>query len=835
MTCLEPEIVSNQSHWIALTCQLMDTPSGSAASDAARRWAVVRDHLDRALALPKGERSAYVEKVTRSDASLREELESLLEAAESDDFATIDLPGRQYAGPFAGEDAPISIGQQIAHYRIDAKIGEGGMGAVYKTTDLNLGRVAALKVISGKSWWADARSRFDREAKAASALNHPNIVTIYQYGHDRGVDFIAMEFVEGETLTALLASAQLPLPTKLSYAHQIAAAVAKAHANGIVHRDLKPGNIMVTRDGLVKVLDFGLARHDRSVGGGDVTATDLTLPGSVLGTPAYMAPEQALGGAATQRADIFSFGVILYELLCGFRPFRGETQAALLLQVIGKEPPPVSEASPETPPPVVELIAACLKKDPAERLASMTLAMEVLNEFVSSSSSVSGAPLGSGVASPESALHSGRRNWMARWAAPLLLLVPAGYTIYSLSGTAMAPAGGKAGGGAVLPATSQDLVAQGYAYLARTDKTDYREKAMEAFQKAAELEPQNVSAFAGLSEAYLARLASNPDPQWARLALESAQEAMRINPQASVALASYGAALSAVGRKAEAAGHFKNALELDPQNYRLHLKHAIFLERLPDPQGAEAAFRGAMALGPEDWLPPVEFGRFLYRVGRTEEALAMFEAGLKLSPDNTVILSNQGAAYYALGRMEEAARSLQQSVALLPTARGFSNLGTLLFSMGRYRDAAETFSRAVELDGQSYLRWGNLGDALRWAPGRRGEARKPYERAIALANEQLEKASGDSDILSSLAGYLAKSGRTEQALQTVGRIRLDQATKASIWFKVATVYEICQQRQKALDALEQAAAKGQSVSEIKQDPELIALRREARYLRIVTR
>src|SRR5262249_41323050 len=166
---------------------------------------------------------------------------------------------------------------------------------------------------------AGDRRRFAREAKAASALNHPNIVTIYEYNSEAGVDFIAMEYIEGTSLDALLAGHEPPLPTLLVYARQVASALAKAHAAGIVHRDLKPANIMTTADGVAKVLDFGLARLEAR--GANVNTIALTQTGAVLGTPAYMSPEQALGEPADSRSDIFSFGIILYEVACGRRPF----------------------------------------------------------------------------------------------------------------------------------------------------------------------------------------------------------------------------------------------------------------------------------------------------------------------------------------------------------------------------------------------------------------------------------------------------------------------------------------------------------------------------------
>jgi serine/threonine protein kinase len=238
------------------------------------------------------------------------------------------------------------------------------MGIVFKAVDSRLGRTVALKVISHSSGTGEEKRRFFREAKAASALNHPNIVTIYEYDSDDEVDFIAMEYIRGKTLHALLAEHRPPLETLLGYSVQAAGAVAAAHAAGIVHRDLKTKNIMVTEGGTVKVLDFGLAKES----GARITETQT---GAVLGTPAYMSPEQAKGEPADHRSDIFSFGVILYEIACGQRPFGGPDLPSMLYAVVHQDPPTPDTLNPALPKPLVALIGRCLSKNPEVRPESM--------------------------------------------------------------------------------------------------------------------------------------------------------------------------------------------------------------------------------------------------------------------------------------------------------------------------------------------------------------------------------------------------------------------------------------------------------------------------------
>jgi len=280
------------------------------------------------------------------------------------------------------------IGKTLGHYRITEKLGSGGMGVVYKARDLHLDRFVALKVLPPeKVADAERKRRFTQEAKAASALNHPNIVHIYDITADQDVDFIAMEYVEGKTLEQMIGRRSLRLNDTLKYAVQIADALAKAHAAGIVHRDLKPANVMINEDGTVKVLDFGLAKLTEHVQGDEfattATAEAVTEKGAIVGTVAYMSPEQAEGRPVDPRSDIFSFGSVLYEMVTGRRAFQGESKIAILSGILNQEPSPVSEVSGGTPQELERIITRCLKKDPSRRFQAMPdlkVALEELKE-----------------------------------------------------------------------------------------------------------------------------------------------------------------------------------------------------------------------------------------------------------------------------------------------------------------------------------------------------------------------------------------------------------------------------------------------------------------------
>jgi predicted Ser/Thr protein kinase len=373
----------------------------------AERWQQISGLFHEALQRPPEQRNAYLSQACGANAVLRAEIESLLAASAQP--ALIDIPANENPDLFVTATVTMKtdLPQSISHYEIVEKIGEGGMGAVYKAIDVRLGRTVALKIISHNSH-ADEDGRrkrhFEREARTASALNHPNIVTIYEFNTENGVDFIAMEFVEGQTLNQLLEQGT-PLAILIEYARQAATGIAAAHAVGVVHRDLKPSNIMVTSGGTVKVLDFGLARQS-AASNPELKTETLTRVGAVAGTPAYMSPEQALSEPVGPPSDIFSFGIVLYEIVCGARPFHGKSAVAIIDQVVHHDPPSPAKLNPEAPPALIALIEHCLRKAPGERPASMGDVAAALRDVVTSM----------GVQAPRT---SSRRRWLIAGAAAL--------------------------------------------------------------------------------------------------------------------------------------------------------------------------------------------------------------------------------------------------------------------------------------------------------------------------------------------------------------------------------------------------------------------------------
>lgn len=795
---------------------------GDQQSQSADHAARLRDLIEHALALPPSDRQAYLDSTCSGNPSLRAEVEELLGKISDPKSATALAVCALLRILKPEQRDPFKPGSLISHYEITEKIGEGGMGAVYKAVDVKLGRPVAIKVISGAIASSEDKQRFAREAKAASALNHPNIVTIYEYNSDSGIDFIAMEFVEGEPFDRVLADQNsgenIPLDRMLGYAGQVASALSKAHAARVVHRDLKPGNIIITPEGVAKVLDFGLAKQETLASGNpDAQETELVLTqlGSILGTPSYLSPEAAMGDTPDWRTDIFSFGVILYEIVAGTRPFKGANASATMRQIIQKQPPPIK--NPAVAPEVIALIEKCLKKDRDERLQSLDEAAGILRGNTQSNTAISSAL-------PAQSSGS-RRKWalagILSIAAMGSLFLPAIHDpIRRLLSSASETA---------FPRTAVDLTSEGRQYLKYYYRKGYIDKAIDSFQRALARDPEHAPAYAGVASALWRKFTQDADRAGLEKAQFNANKAVELNPQLSAAHLALGWVDLELGMIDPAATQFQLATTADPLNPEAIRGAGAVYRRQRLFEKSQKAFEKAIQLRPDDWENHNYIGNLFYQTARYKEAETEFRKVTELVPDFSIGYKNLGAIFHMQGKYGEAAAQWQKCLELNPTAGVYGNLGTTYFAQGLYQESVRAMEQAIQLGANGSLFWGNLADAYRWTPGNIEKAKDAYLQATQLIRADLKKAPTDGDLHTRFAMYLAKRGDTAESLNELQFAEKLQRKTPNMLYRMLVAYEVLGRREDALRSLAAAIAASYSLEEIRIDPELATLRKDPRY------
>lgn len=705
------------------------------------------------------------------------------------------------------------------------------MGIVYSALDTRLGRTVALKVLPPeKSRDPKRRKRFLREARTAAALNHPNIVCIYDIGSDQGNDFIAMELVTGLSLDAMMKRGLAPVPDVLSYAFQTALALARAHAAGVVHRDVKPSNIMITEEGSVKLLDFGLAQLNPVLAAGEEeTASAITELGAALGTLQYMSPEQARGEHVDERSDIFSFGAVLYEMAAGAKPFRAASTFAVLQAIAYAQPKPIGECRDGgIPPQLCAIISKCLQKDREARYQSMQAVADELG-------SVPGRRLDT----------SAQSGWVLPAAAPKYNWKPLVWIAGGLLAAALlfglSPYGRRSWHqfrssgqlSSILPVEAAEWRRRGHAYLLRYDKAGNVDHAIECFQKALEEDHDNAAAYAGLGEAYAQKYAENRDPQLLRQARSHASRALQLNDLLAGAHVSMGTVNIRAGQFQDAERELRRAVELEPKNADGQLRLAESLAAQNRAKDAEAGYRKLIQTDPNDWRAYHFLGALLFDNGRYEDAIASFQKAIQLAPDNPAIYRIMGVAYHRLDRDPEAAETLQKALAIRPTPYVLTNLGTVYYYEGRYLDAVSAYERAITNGANDYSIWGNLGDAYRFTAGNQAKATEAYGHAIQLVREQLSAGPDSPELRSRLATFLAKTGEKQRAMEAIRQCENSPKLDPTSMFHLGIASELCGRRDAALEWLGKAVKAGFGMKEIQNDPDLVALRRDPGYHRLV--
>lgn len=724
--------------------------------------------------------------------------------------------------------------KRLDHYELINEVGRGGGGTVWRARDIRLGREVAIKVLSAEnSLDPHRRERFLLEAKAASALNHPNIVSIHEINSAEGRDFIVMEYVRGTPLSALIPPGGMRLGELLAVAAQIADALATAHTAGIVHRDVKPSNVMVDEKGRVRVLDFGLAKLMRGASlwkEDGLKAEPHTLQGVILGTTWYMSPEQASGLAVDARSDIFSFGSVLFEMATGRKPFVGENDLATLRRICTAAPPRLEELRGDLPEPFRRMVYRLLEKEPSARYAGMA---EVAAEL----QGMRGTP-SAGTPLQTTAVMMGRSagRWKKRWLIPVLgaiAAVAAGGAIPAVRNRAADWI--RAGRSEWTGRGAYELYAHGKKALERYDRSESREQAMALFRQAIARDRKHALAYAGLAETLWRDWREHPDPSLLAEARESAERSVQLGRHFAVVHAILGIIQSESGQLPQGRDSLLRALDLDPRCQEAHYLLALFSTERDDWEPAQRHVERAIALMPAAWQNYHLQACIFHRRGHYDDAIRAFQAALQHAPDNAPALRDLAASFHQAGRYEEAASALQKSLTIQPSHRAYNSLGTLRFFQGRYAEAVQLMEKATELAPTRYLTWGNLADAYRWTPGAEKKSRDAFQVALRLVQQRLDSHPADVSARSSLAVYLAKTGQPEEALAVLQSLAESALERADVRFKTAVVNELAGRRIAALEHLERSLAIGYAMREVEADPELARLRNDVRYQRMLTR
>ncbi|WP_413675480.1 protein kinase [Massilia cellulosiltytica] len=705
------------------------------------------------------------------------------------------------------------------HYELRARLGEGGFGEVYEAWDTRLHRSVAIKTIRHG---VAASTDLVREARLAASLRHAAFVKVHAV-EDNGVrQFIVMELVRGRTLKQILQDEAVPLPTALDWVGQAAEAMRDAHASGLVHGDIKPSNLMVDQDGRVRILDFGLAlRQDalatETVSLAEVAATGQTDP---QGTIAYMAPERLQGATPDPRADVYALGVILYELVCGKRPFatlHGLALAAALVQTSSDG----WDYPEHLGTPLIALIRALTARQPEQRLGSMDEAARRIAELT-------GKPDASAPRAPVTASARARPRRTVRIGAAAAIGI-------ALAGSLWWQVAPRIGAlpQALAPYSEAVEMERGLAALKQPDRPDGLDSAEAHFERILKHNPDNAAAVAGKSIVSTIRYAGDrTDDTWLRKGDAGAQQALKLNDQLALSHIAQGWVRDLQGRPDDALAAFARAQRLDPSNFFALWGKVQTLRHARRYAEAQACIADAVRRFPRERTLSDELGTVYYERSDLKAAEQAFRHSIALEPDAVRSYANLSAALMRQDRADEALRVLQQGLQVRPSGSLYTNLGNILFLRGDYVGAADAFKNAVSpIHGApgGYQNWANLGDTLLWIPGRAEEARQAYDKARRLLAERLERSPNDVGLVSRMGLYAVRSGLKDEAPALLTRALALAPTSADVQFRAGLAYELLGDRKRALDAIVAALRLGYPVKYVEAEPDLVALRRDPDY------
>lgn len=672
------------------------------------------------------------------------------------------------------------IGQTLGHYVIRERLGAGGMGEVFLAVDTELDRKVALKVLPRAMALSEERlHRFRLEAKTLASLSHHNIVTIYSVESVEGIHFLTMELLEGKTLNRCIPRGGMPVEEFFSIAIPLTDALAAAHEIGVIHRDLKPGNVMVTRKSVVKVVDFGLAKltHPEGMRGSEDTTEPLTGEGHILGTIPYMSPEQLQGHHLDHRSDIFSLGVVLYEMAVGERPFKGATSAEVHSSILRDTPKPVDSLKHEVPHHVARMIRLCLAKDPEDRLQS---AKDVRNELHVLHQEISTE----GREARPLAEPRRKRPKLAWYLLALVLVVAVVYAAWQLADGGSARDDPRAG------VEAQALLDQAELYELRGLTRENLTEAEDRYRRALELESENPLIQGRLASFLTDAQSLYPEagrPQEIRELAESALERDPENPDAWTALGYLALSRNELTAAEEAAGKVIRLTPESPFGFtllgRTHVKAGeidVGLEQL----------RQGVARAGTDTRPRLALAWVLWQhLNRGNEAAAEYEQVLRYAPNSPSALNNLGSIYGQQGRYLDAIPLFRRLLAITDDTEAAFNLGNCYLYLDRLEEAIDAYHRVLESEPDNA--WAPHGLAESYEKlGDAAQARIFFERAVESYDRVLAAGGPDATYLGSRAVCAGKLGRHTEAIDNIHEAERLAPGNGAVLFNAAQVYSL---------------------------------------------
>ena len=727
---------------------------------------------------------------------------------------------------------PLQDDTISGHYEVRRLLGEGGFGHVFEAWDAKLCRSVALKRLKPQ---ADVLhpEKLINEARLAASLRHAAFVRIFAIEGQGTSQSIVMELVEGQTLGQFMHSGKADLQAALDIAYQIADAMDEAHAMDLVHGDLKPSNLMLEADGKVRILDFGLARHI------DPQATQTTTLCDLQGTIAYMAPERLMGRLPDTRGDVYALGAMLYEMLAGQRHFahlNGLALAAAHMQAT--EPWP--DLPDSVPPAINALVRAMTAHDPAERPRTMRDVREAIGAQRGEAVTVA-VPLADEIPAQEDPPASVSirlpvpRKRTLKWGAGLALLaVLVGWQLPNIIPAVKSFVTGEK---APAPYSEMASMAAGMEALRVFDRDTSQAQAIEQFTTVLTHNPASAAAAAGLSLAYSLRyIGDGRDDTWLQRADASAQQALASDNQLALAHVAQSWVQDLKGKPDAALFASASALNLDPQNLLALVGKIRVLINAKKYELAQAVIDSAQRMHPGERLFPLMQGVLYYRQSAYPQAEQAFRKTIELDPQSSNAYAYLNAALLRLDRGDEALRVLQQGLQIQPHWELYNNLGTSLFAKADYLGAVEAFKNAVSSSKGSpgtYLLWANLADAQRWLPAQAAASRDSYHHAITLLTPILQNRPDNATFHSRMALYRAYTGNKPEALARLKQALDISSEVADVQFRAALTHELLGNHAEALTALQQAARLGYPLNLIESAPDLLNLRRDARYQQFI--